>query len=54
MQKYRCNICGYSYDPDVGDPDNGVPPGTPFDDLPDSWVCPRCSASTIEFNAVAK
>jgi len=40
MDKYTCTICGYVYDPQKGDPDNGVPPGTPFDKVPDSWVCP--------------
>ncbi len=42
MAKYECTACGYVYDPAVGDPDNGVPPGTRFDDLPDTWVCPQC------------
>jgi rubredoxin len=42
MQKYECTVCGYIYDPAVGDPDNGYPAGTPFEDLPDDWVCPDC------------
>ncbi len=42
MQSYRCTICQYVYDPAVGDPDNGVAPGTPFSDIPDGWVCPIC------------
>ena len=42
MKKYVCEPCGYEYDPAVGDPDNGVAPGTPFEDLPDDWVCPIC------------
>lgn len=42
MQKYECTVCGYVYDPEVGDPDSGIPAGTPFEDLPDDWVCPDC------------
>ena len=40
MKKYVCDVCGYVYDPTVGDPDNGVEPGTPFDKLPADWACP--------------
>ena len=50
MQKYVCNVCGYIYDPEEGDPDNGVPAGTTFEDLPDDWVCPVCGASKDEFS----
>jgi rubredoxin len=42
MQKYECTVCGYIYDPAVGDPENGYPAGTAFEDLPDDWVCPDC------------
>ena len=42
MAKYQCTACQYVYDPAVGDPDNGVPPGTAFEDVPDDWVCPEC------------
>lgn len=49
MDKYVCNICGYVYDPAKGDPDNGIAPGTAFADLPESWVCPDCGATTDEF-----
>lgn len=42
MKKYKCEVCGYIYDPAVGDPDNGIEPGTPFEDLPEDWVCPVC------------
>ncbi len=42
MKKYICEPCGYEYDPEVGDPDNGVDPGTAFDDISDEWVCPWC------------
>lgn len=43
MKKYECP-CGYVYDPAEGDPEHGIAPGTPFSDLPDDWVCPRCGA----------
>ena len=42
MKKYVCDVCGYVYDPAVGDPDNGIAPGTAFEDLPADWVCPLC------------
>ena len=47
--KYKCLICGYIYDPDQGDPDNGVTVGTAFDALPDDWVCPVCGAGKDQF-----
>lgn len=50
MQKYVCDICGYVYDPAVGDPDNGVAAGTSFDDLPDDWCCPVCGADKGSFS----
>lgn len=50
MDKYVCNICGYVYDPEAGDPDNGVNPGTAFEDLPDDWVCPVCGAEKGDFS----
>ncbi|MFP3317565.1 MAG: rubredoxin [Thermoplasmata archaeon] len=43
--KYQCSVCGYIYDPDIGEPDRGIPPGTPFDELPDDYTCPVCGAS---------
>ena len=49
MDKYVCTICGYVYDPEQGDPDNGVAPGTKFEDLPDDWECPVCGASKDDF-----
>jgi flavin reductase (DIM6/NTAB) family NADH-FMN oxidoreductase RutF/rubredoxin len=52
MKKYKCLMCGYIYDPDVGDPDNGAKPGTAFEDLPDDWVCPDCGAGKDEFEPV--
>lgn len=50
MDKYICDLCGYVYDPEEGDPDNGVKAGTPFDKLPEDWVCPLCGAATSEFS----
>jgi rubredoxin len=47
--KYECTACGYIYDPAYGDSDGGIPPGTPFEDLPDEWVCPVCGASKSQF-----
>ena len=41
MDKYLC-VCGWVYDPELGDPDGGIAPGTPFEDIPDDWVCPVC------------
>jgi len=49
MKKYVCSACGYVYDPEVGDPDSGVAPGTAFEDIPDDWVCPVCGVSKDEF-----
>jgi rubredoxin len=51
MQKYQCNICGYVYDPAKGDPGNGVPPNTPFEDVPGTWTCPVCGAPKEDFRA---
>jgi rubredoxin len=50
MDKYVCNACGYVYDPQKGDPDAGIAPGTSFDDLPDDWECPVCGVSKDEFD----
>lgn len=52
MKKYICKVCGYIYDPEVGDPDQGVAPGTVFEDLPDTWVCPECGMGKDEFEPV--
>jgi rubredoxin len=51
MKKYICSVCGYEYDPEVGDPDNAIEPGTPFEELPEDWVCPVCGADKEEFQA---
>ena len=52
MAKYKCTVCGYIYDPELGDPDGGTTPGTPFEELSDDWVCPVCGASKDEFEKV--
>ena len=48
--KYVCDVCGYVYDPEAGDPDNGIPHGTAFEDLPDDWLCPDCGVGKDEFS----
>ena len=53
MGKYLCTICGYIYDPALGDPENGVASGTAFEDLPDDWVCPVCGADKDQFEPEA-
>ena len=52
MDKYKCTVCGYIYDPQNGDPDNGVEPGTSFEKVPDSWVCPECGVGKDQFEKV--
>ncbi len=49
MDKYVCTLCGYVYDPSVGDPDEDIAPGTKFEDLPDDWYCPVCGAGKDDF-----
>lgn len=48
--RYKCAMCGWVYDPAVGDPDGGIAPGTAFTDIPDDWVCPVCGASKADFS----
>ncbi len=50
MKKYVCDVCGYVYDPAAGDVDNGVAPGTAFEDLGDDWVCPECGVGKDDFS----
>ncbi len=50
--KYVCDICGYIYDPEIGDPDNGIDPGTTFDDITDDWVCPICRVDKTNFSLI--
>jgi len=47
--KYVCTQCGWVYDPEEGDPMHGIDPGTPFEDLPDNYLCPVCGAGKSEF-----
>jgi len=47
--KYQCTVCGYIYDPAMGDPDGGIAPGTPFDKIPDTWRCPVCGVEKSAF-----
>ncbi|MGD2105693.1 MAG: rubredoxin [Anaerolineae bacterium] len=49
MERWECLVCGYIYDPGEGDPDQGVEPGTAFEDLPDDWVCPDCGVGPDMF-----
>jgi len=49
MSRYVCTVCGYIYDPAKGDPDNGIAPGTSFEELPENWVCPECGAGKDQF-----
>ena len=48
--KYICESCGFIYDPAEGDPDGGIPPGTQFEDIPDTWFCPVCGARKRDFS----
>lgn len=49
MRRYVCTVCGYVYDPVEGDSENDIPTGTPFENLPEDWVCPICGASKDQF-----
>lgn len=50
MEKYVGDVCGWEYDPAVGDPENGIEPGTAFEDLPEDWVCPLCGVGKDQFS----
>ncbi len=52
MDKWLCIVCGYVYDPEVGDPDSGIAPGTKWEDVPEDWICPDCSAGKDDFEMV--
>lgn len=52
MAKYECEVCSWIYDPAVGDPDGGIDPGTPFEAIPDDWVCPVCGATKDMFTMI--
>lgn len=51
LKRYICNICGYCFDPEYGDPDNGIAPDTAFEDIPDDWICPQCGVGKEEFSS---
>ena len=53
MKCYVCNVCGYVYDPAVGDPEHGIPAGTPFEQIPDDWSCPLCGVTKADFSPMA-
>ena len=50
MKKYICNVCNWVYDPEVGDLDSGIVPGTKFEDIPDDWSCPLCGVTKEDFS----
>lgn len=52
MEKWVCVVCGYVYDPEIGDPDSGVAPGTVWEDVPEDWVCPLCAVGKDQFELV--
>jgi rubredoxin len=52
MNQYKCSVCGWIYDPSLGDPEGGIKPGTPFESIPDSWVCPMCGADKSMFEKI--
>ena len=52
MKKYRCTVCDWVYEPELGDPDAGIAPGTAFEDLPDDFVCPLCGVGKEDFEPI--
>lgn len=51
MEKFECELCEYTYDPEKGDPENGIMPGTPFEKLPEEWYCPACGQGKESFSS---
>lgn len=51
-KKYICTVCDYIYDPEIGDPDSGIEPGTAFEDIPEDWVCPDCNVGKGDFEVL--
>ncbi len=49
MKKWQCTVCDYIYDPELGEPDDGIAPGTPFEEIADDWVCPECGVAKDMF-----
>ena len=52
MHKYICTVCDWVYDPEIGDPEHGIAPGTKFEDIPDDWVCPLCGVGKEDFEKI--
>ena len=52
MDKYICTVCDWVYDPEIGDPEHGIAPGTKFEDIPDDWVCPLCAVGKEDFEKI--
>lgn len=52
MERFKCEICGYIYDPSEGEPESGIEPGVPFEHLPDDYSCPICGAGKDDFFAI--
>ena len=52
MKKYVCVVCGYIYDPEIGDSDNGVEAGVAWEDVPEDWLCPLCQVGKDQFEEV--
>ncbi|MCK9285784.1 MAG: rubredoxin [Rhodocyclaceae bacterium] len=54
MRKWRCIFCAHVYDEKLGDADSGIPPGTPFESLPDDWMCPECGAAKSDYQLIVE
>lgn len=54
MDKYICRVCANIYDPDFGDPEDNIPPGTSFDSLPETWICPVCASSKDKYEILTQ
>jgi len=52
VKKYKCSVCGWIYDPTLGDPEHGIKPGTAFEKIPDDWTCPECGVDKSNFEPV--
>lgn len=52
MDKYICTVCDWVYDPEIGDPEHGIAPGTKFEEIPDDWVCPLCGVGKEDFEKI--
>lgn len=52
MDKYICTVCDWVYDPEIGDPEHGIAPGTKFEDIPDDWICPLCGVGKEDFEKI--